>query len=52
MKKTIIVMRNNWLFDINGVLKFEDIDIDKLLSIHAEYYPKSNETHIVVYTTE
>jgi hypothetical protein len=52
MTKTIIVMENNWLFDINRVLEFNNIDLHKLLSLHAEYYPKANETHIVIYISD
>lgn len=52
VKKVIIVMCNNWLFDINSILQHNDIDLHKLISIHAEYYHTANETHITIYTTE
>ena len=52
MKRTVIVMVNNWLSDIHCVIKFNNIDTDKLLSIHAEYYQNVNETHIIIWETE
>lgn len=52
MKKVIIVMRNNWLFDINNILQHNNIDLHELISIHAEYCPGVNETHITIYTNE
>lgn len=48
MEKTIIVMANNWLFDINSILMHNSIDLHAIVSIHAEYYPVKNETHIIV----
>ena len=52
MKQTVIVMTNNWLFNINRVLEHNNIDLHKVISIHADYVELTNETHITIYTTE
>lgn len=52
MKQTVITLNNNWLFDLNRVLKYNDIDLHKVISIHADYVEILNETHITIYTTE
>lgn len=52
MKQTIIVMVNNWLFNINRVLAHNNIDLRKVISIHADYVELTNETHITIYTIE
>ena len=52
MKQTVIVMTNNWLFNINRVLEHNNIDLHKVISIRADYVELINETHITIYTTE
>lgn len=49
MKKVDIIMENNWTDKVNMISMIETKPGYTLISVHAEYLPKRNETHITLY---